>query len=274
MSVLSITWNVSPEIFSIGPLSIRYYGLFFVLGFIFGYYIFQRYFKIEKIPIQEVDRLAVFVFIGAVLGARLGHVLFYEPQYYINNPGEILKIWQGGLASHGGTAGLLIALWFYAKKNKDKYIWILDRMSMPTALAGAFIRLGNLMNSEIYGTETSLPWGFIFVRDGQSIPKHPTQIYEALAYLLVFVVLWVLYNKKKIDTARGIMIGWFMILVFGARFFIEFLKEVQVGFEQDMFINMGQILSIPFIVFGIIMVIQSKKQHQKNSLAFEMFFNH
>ncbi len=262
-SLLSVFWSVSPDIFSIGPVTIRYYGLLFVLGFISGYYLFKRYYKIEGIPLPEVDRLSVFVFIGAVLGARLGHVFFYEPAYYLENPLSIFKVWEGGLASHGGTLGLLIALWFYADRKKSKYVWILDRMSMPTALAGAFIRLGNLMNSEIYGHETSLPWGFVFVKDGQTIPKHPTQIYEALAYLGVFIFLWIVYNKRKENTPRGIMIGWFMVLVFGARFFVEFVKEVQVGFEQDMALNMGQILSIPFVIFGIFMILYSYK-HKDN----------
>ncbi len=256
---LSVVWDVSPEIFSIGPITIRYYGLLFVLGFITGYYIFKRFFKIEGIDINEVDRLSVWVFIGAVVGARLGHVLFYEPRYFFENPLEVFKIWEGGLASHGGTIGLFIALWFYAKQKFPRYVWILDRMSLPTALAGAFIRIGNLMNSEIYGHETSLPWGFVFVRDGQTVAKHPTQIYEALCYLGIFVFLWILYNRKKINTPRGVMIGWFMILVFGARFFIEFVKEVQVGFEEGMIINMGQILSLPFIVVGIVLLFLSRK---------------
>lgn len=259
MNLLYIYWNISPEIFSIGPLTIRFYGLLFVLGFITGYYFFKRYFRIEGLPLEEVDRLSVWVFIGAVLGARLGHVLFYEPAYYLNNPMHIFKVWEGGLASHGGTIGLFITLWFYARKKYPRYLWILDRMSMPTALAGAFIRLGNLMNSEIYGHETSLPWGFVFIRDGQTVPKHPTQIYEALCYVLIFVFLWILYNRKKTKTPRGSMIGWFMILVFGARFFIEFLKEVQVGFEQEMILNMGQILSIPFVILGIVLLAMSPK---------------
>jgi phosphatidylglycerol---prolipoprotein diacylglyceryl transferase len=258
-TILYIYWNASPELFSIGPLTIRYYGLLFVLGFITGYYIFKRIFRIEGIPLDEVDRLSVWVFIGAVAGARLGHVLFYDLAYYIENPADILKIWEGGLASHGGTIGLFITLWFYASKKFPRYLWILDRMGLATALAGAFIRIGNLMNSEIYGHDTSLPWGFIFVQDHQTVPKHPTQIYEALCYLAIFAFLWVFYHRKKAETPRGSMIGWFLILVFGTRFFIEFLKEVQVGFEENMLLNMGQILSIPFVVLGIILLVYSKK---------------
>lgn len=258
-NLLYITWDVSPELFSIGPVTVRYYGLLFVLGFITGYYIFQRFFRIEGIPVEEVDRLSVWVFIGAIVGARLGHIFFYEPTYYLKNPLDMLKVWEGGLASHGGTIGLFIVLWFYSGKKIPRYVWILDRMSLATALAGAFIRLGNLMNSEIYGHETTLPWGFIFVRDGQFVAKHPTQIYEALCYLLIFGFLWILYNRKKTETPRGLMIGWFLILVFGARFLVEFMKEVQVGFEQDMMLNMGQILSIPFVIIGIFFIIASRK---------------
>jgi len=257
--LLYITWDVSPELFSVGPITIRYYGLLFVLGFIVGYYIFKRYYRIEGIPETEVDRFSVWVFVGAILGARLGHILFYEPAYYLENPLDIFKVWEGGLASHGGTIGLFIALWFYSKRKFSRYLWVLDRMSMPTALAGASIRLGNLMNSEIYGHDTLMPWGFIFVRDGQTLPRHPTQIYEALCYIAIFVFLWFLYNRKKAQTPRGLMIGWFMILVFGARFMIEFVKEVQVGFEQDMIINMGQVLSIPFIIAGIVFLLLSRK---------------
>ncbi len=258
-NLLYITWDVSPELFSIGPVTVRYYGLLFVLGFITGYYIFQRFFRIEGIPVEEVDILSVWVFIGAIVGARLGHIFFYEPTYYLKNPLDMLKVWEGGLASHGGTIGLFIVLWFYSGKKIPRYVWILDRMSLATALAGAFIRLGNLMNSEIYGHETTLPWGFIFVRDGQFVAKHPTQIYEALCYLLIFGFLWILYNRKKTETPRGLMIGWFLILVFGARFLVEFMKEVQVGFEQDMMLNMGQILSIPFVIIGIFFIIASRK---------------
>lgn len=258
---LSVIWNVDPEIFSLGPLSIRYYGLFFALGFVFGYHMFKRYFRLENIPVKEIDRLSLYVFLGALLGARLGHVIFYEPEYYLQHPEEIIMVWHGGLASHGGAIGLLIALWFYAKRNTNDYLWILDRISMPTALAGALIRLGNLMNSEIYGIQTSLPWGFIFVRNGETIPKHPTQIYEALCYLLIFLFLWYLYNRRKEQVPRGLMIGWFMVLVFGVRFFIEFIKEVQVPFEQSLPLNMGQFLSIPFVMIGIYLLLTAKKRH-------------
>ncbi len=259
MQLLHITWNVSPEIFSIGPLSIRYYGLLFALGFFVGYLILKRIFNKENIPISELDSILMYVFVGAILGARLGHVFFYEPQYYLKNPIEILQIWQGGLASHGGTIGILIALYIYSKGSFKKYLWSLDKVAIPTALAGAFIRLGNLMNSEIYGTETNLPWGFIFVRNGESIAKHPTQIYEAICYLITFFILLHVNNKRTHKKTNGFLIGLFFILVFGFRFLIEFIKEVQVSFENELLINMGQILSIPLIIIGIVLVFISTK---------------
>jgi phosphatidylglycerol:prolipoprotein diacylglycerol transferase len=259
MQLLQITWNVSPEIFSIGPLTIRYYGLFFALGFMVGYLILKRLFQKEKIPVSELDSILMYVFIGAILGARLGHVFFYEPSYYLNHPGEILQIWQGGLASHGGTIGILISLYIFSKASWKKYMWVLDRVAIPTALAGAFIRLGNLMNSEIYGTETNLPWGFIFVRNNEIVAKHPTQIYEAACYVITFIILLLLYNKRINNKSDGLLIGWFFILVFGFRFLIEFIKEAQVSFENTLLINMGQILSVPLIIIGITMVFMTTK---------------
>lgn len=257
--LLYINWDVSPEIFSIGPLSIRYYGVFFALGFLIGIMMLKRFYKIENQPLQEIDTIVMYVFLGAVLGARLGHVLFYEPGYYFQNPLEIIKIWHGGLASHGGAIGIVIALYIYSRKYKKNLLWLLDRISIPTALAGALIRLGNLMNSEIYGHPTNLPWGFVFVRNGETIPKHPTQIYEACFYVIIFVILLKMYNRVKNKNINGVIFSWFMILIFGVRFFIEFLKEVQVDFERTMLLNMGQILSLPFIFLGIILLLKSKK---------------
>ncbi len=254
-----ITWNVDPEIFSIGPLSVRYYGLFFALAFVLGYYIFTKIFKIEKITVEVLDRLTIYMVVGTVLGARLGHVFFYQPDYYLSNPLEILAIWHGGLASHGAAIGILIALYLFTRKEKKPFIWILDRIVIAVALAGFFIRMGNLMNSEIYGIQTELPWGFIFVRNNEMVPKHPTQIYEALSYLLIFIVLFRIYFSNKKNIKPGINFSLFLILVFTARFLIEFIKEVQVPFEQRMALNMGQILSLPFIIFGVILLYFSLK---------------
>ncbi|MBS3769784.1 MAG: prolipoprotein diacylglyceryl transferase [Bacteroidales bacterium] len=265
MLSLFIRWDVDPELISLenvpilGELSIRYYGLLFAAGFVFGYLIFMRIFKTEGISIEVLDRLTLYMVIGTVLGARLGHVFFYQPDYYLSNPHEILYIWHGGLASHGAAIGILIALYLFVRKEKKPYIWILDRISIAVALAGFFIRMGNLMNSEIYGIETDLPWGFIFLRNNEILPKHPTQIYEALAYLIIFLVLYQLYFKNKGKFRPGLLFSLFMILIFTARFFIEFLKEVQVPFEQGMTLNMGQWLSLPFIILGVVLLYRTMK---------------
>ena len=184
---------------------------------------------------------------------------FCQPEYYLSNPLEILKIWHGGLASHGAAVGILISLYYFSKKNKRPYLWILDRIAIVVALAGFFIRMGNLMNSEIYGIETNLPWGFVFIRDGQIVPKHPTQIYEALSYLLIFVLLYFIYKKKGEGVKQGLLFSLFMILLFSVRFFIEFIKEDQVRFEQGMYLNMGQWLSIPFVLMGLFLLFRSLK---------------
>jgi prolipoprotein diacylglyceryl transferase len=255
-----IHWDINPEIVGFWGLSIRYYGVLFASAFFFGYLIMQKIFKKEGLPVELLDKLTVYVALGTIIGARLGHCLFYDPSYYLSNPIEILKIWRGGLASHGAAIGILIALYYFSKKNKKPYLWILDRIVIVVALAGFFIRMGNLMNSEIYGIPTKLPWGFIFVRNGEVIPKHPTQIYEALSYLLIFFLLYSIYNKKGTNVRQGLIFSIFLILLFSVRFLIEFIKEVQVDFEQTMALNMGQWLSIPFILTGIYLLYRSYKQ--------------
>ncbi|KPK87829.1 MAG: prolipoprotein diacylglyceryl transferase [Bacteroides sp. SM23_62_1] len=247
----AINWNVNPEIFRIGNFAVRWYGLLFASGFLFGYLIFYKFFKKEGLTVEILDKLTIYMALGTVIGARLGHCLFYEPNYYLSNPIEILKIWKGGLASHGAAIGILIALYLFVRKHKKPFIWILDRIVVVVALGGALIRIGNLMNSEIYGVQTSLPWGFVFIRNHEIVPKHPTQIYEALTYFLVFGILFWIYLKTKAQFRDGTLFGWFLILVFGIRFFIEFIKEDQVPFEGGMTLNMGQWLSIPFVLLGI-----------------------
>lgn len=260
MSFLSIVWDVNPVMVELGPLQIRYYGLLFAMGFLIGYFIVKHFFVYEKAPLNEIDKMSMYIILGAVIGARLGHVFFYEPQFYLKDPVQILMIWKGGLASHGGAIGLIVGLWLYSKKSWNKsLLHVMDRIAIPTALAGSFIRLGNLFNSEIYGHETDLPWGFIFVRDGNTVPHHPTQIYESLAYFLIFVFLFVLYKRLKGVINRGLIVGWSLVLIFILRFFVEFIKNVQVDFETNMILNMGQILSIPFIIVGIILIVRSKK---------------
>ncbi|MEZ7884878.1 MAG: prolipoprotein diacylglyceryl transferase [Bacteroidales bacterium] len=263
-SLLSITWGPSPEIFSLGPIHIRYYSILFVSGFIIGYYIFLWFFKREKLPTDILDIL-LYTLLGATLiGARLGHCLFYEPEYYLANPIKILKVWEGGLASHGGAVAILIAIWIFVRKYGEKYKfdywWLFDRIGIATALAGAMIRLGNLMNSEIYGNPTDLPWGFIFTLRGETIPKHPTQLYEALSYLALFFLLMWMYKKYLPVLKRGTLFGIFLTVLFATRFLIEFVKEPQVSFEQGMALNMGQLLSIPFILFGLGLLFYSIKR--------------
>ena len=255
-----ITWEVDPEIFRIGSFAIRWYGLFFALSFLLGYLIFQKFFKKEGVSIEVLDKLVIYMFFGTLIGARLGHCLFYEPDYYLSNPIEIFKIWKGGLASHGAAIGIIVALYLFARNTKKPFFWIIDRIVIVVALAGFFIRMGNLMNSEIYGIQTSLPWGFIFVRNNETVAKHPTQIYEALSYLIIFLALLRIYFNKNGKIYGGYLFGLFLITVFTARFLIEFIKENQVGFEESLPLNMGQFLSIPLIVLGIVMIWQAYKK--------------
>lgn len=261
---LVVNWNVNPEIFSLGALSVRWYGLLFISGFILGWFIFRGFFRREGVPETLLDPLLYTLFIGTVVGARLGHCLFYQPDYYLGSwQGflEIFMLWKGGLASHGGTIALFIAMWWFAKhygrKHDFDFLWILDRLCITVCFAGAFIRLGNLFNSEIYGDVTSLPWGFIFELRGETLPKHPTQLYEALSYTILGIVLILLYKYNLKKMYRGTFIGVFFIVLFGMRFLIEFIKEPQVGFEEGMLLNMGQLLSIPFILLGVGILIYS-----------------
>jgi prolipoprotein diacylglyceryl transferase len=258
-----VIWNVDPEIFHLGHLAIRWYGLLFAIAFVVGYYIFRYFLKHEKLPLERLDQLTLYVALGIIIGARLGHVLFYDPGYYFSHPLKIFAIWEGGLASHGAAIGLLIALYLFKNKYKFNLLWLLDRIAVVVAIGGMFVRLGNLMNSEIYGVQTSLPWGFIFVREGETVPKHPTQIYEALSYLIIFIFLFVSYRKNFLFPTKGLAFGVFLILLFGARFMIEFIKNPQEDFETALPLFMGQILSIPFILAGIILIIfVTRKQKQ------------
>ena len=263
MHLLFVSWDVNPEIFRIGSFAVRWYGLLFASSFLFGYIIMQKIFKNEKLGTEVLDRLTIYMAVGVILGARLGHCLFYEPGYYLSNPLEIIMIWHGGLASHGAAIGILIAIWLFTRKEKKEYTWVIDRIAIVVALSGFFIRTGNLMNSEIYGVETTLPWGFVFLRNGETVPKHPTQIYEGLSYLFIFVLLFTIYWKNKGSHIQGLPISLAMILIFVSRFFIEFLKEDQVGFEAAMKLNMGQWLSIPFILLGIAGLYWSIKRNKR-----------
>lgn len=265
MSDNIIHWNVEPEIFWItDSFPLKYYGLFWITGLILTYYIVQRTYKKEGVPIENWEELTMYIFIGILLGARLGHCFFYEPEYYLSRPLEILLPIQEingsyqftgfqGLASHGGTLGVIIAILYYWYKTKTNLLWVLDRVAIGTGITCAFIRLGNLMNSEIYGKPTDGTWGFVFVRDDM-IPRHPTQLYEAFSYLAIFVLLYLMYRSKKFENRPGIYVGTLLALLFSARFVIEYFKENQVAFEDGMTLNMGQWLSVPFILIGLILV--------------------
>ena len=266
---LAINWSVNPEIFSLGPLSVRWYGLLFISGFILGWYIFKWFFNREDIPETLLDPLLYTLLAGTIIGARLGHCLFYQPDYYLGSwQGfwEIFMPWKGGLASHGGTIALFIAMiWFarkYGRRHDFDFVWILDHLAIAVCFAATFIRLGNLFNSEIYGDVTNLPWGFVFELRGETLPKHPTQLYEALSYFLLGIALFSIYKFKADKVYRGFFIGTFFIGCFGMRFLIEFIKEPQVMFEQNMVLNMGQLLSIPFVLMGIGLLIYSYKKKQ------------
>ena len=266
---LAINWSVNPEIFSLGPLSVRWYGLLFISGFILGWYIFKWFFNREDIPETLLDPLLYTLLAGTIIGARLGHCLFYQPDYYLGSwQGfwEIFMPWKGGLASHGGTIALFVAMiWFarkYGRRHDFDFVWILDHLAIAVCFAATFIRLGNLFNSEIYGDVTNLPWGFVFELRGETLPKHPTQLYEALSYFLLGIALFSIYKFKADKVYRGFFIGTFFIGCFGMRFLIEFIKEPQVMFEQNMVLNMGQLLSIPFILMGIGLLVYSYTKKQ------------
>ncbi len=261
--LLSITWDINPEIFHLGPFSIRWYGLLFALGFLLGYQIVERMFKHDNINIEWLDKLFIYTMIATVVGARLGHVFFYGWDFYSQHPSEILKVWHGGLASHGAAIGIILALWFYSKRvSKKSILWILDYVVIPVALAGAFIRLGNLMNSEIIGMPAQVSWAFIFKRVDM-IPRHPTQLYESVCYFISFVILMLMYWKTDAKKREGLLFGTFLVLIFTARFFIEFIKENQEAFEQGMLLNMGQILSIPFVLLGTYFILKRTVFHKK-----------
>lgn len=273
MLSLFINWDISPEIFNLGGISIRYYGLLFAVAFILGYKVEEKMFKSEGLPMAWLDKLWLYVAIATIVGARLGHCIFYDWAYYSQHPLEMILpvrfspefkfTGYQGLASHGAAIGIIAGLWYYSRKvSKKSIFWILDQAVIPIALAGFFIRTGNLMNSEIVGLPTNMPWGFRFMNSdlpNPELPRHPAQLYEAICYLFSFFVLMYLYWRTNVKKKMGFIFGAFLILIFSARFIIEFVKEVQEPWEAGMALNMGQILSIPFILAGIFMLWYSKK---------------
>lgn len=251
-----IVWDINPDIFVIPILNhpIRWYGVSWALALLLGQQIMFFIYKKEGRSRQEVERLTIYVVIAALVGARLGHVLFYDPVVFSQQPLRILAIWEGGLASHGAGIGILIALYFFARKAKVKYLWICDRLVIVTALTACLIRLGNLMNSEMVGIPTTLPWGFIFTSIDNT-PRHPAQLYEAIYCMLLFFFLLWIWKTKRQDVKQGFLTGWFLIILFSLRFMVEFIKINQVLFEDELPLNMGQLLSIPFVITGIIILL-------------------
>ncbi len=261
LDLLFIHWNPNPEIFTIPGIDreVRWYGLCWALAFACSIFMTNYVYKKEGKNVKEVDTLTWYAILGVIIGARLGHCLFYSPGYYLSNPLEIFKIWEGGLASHGGALGLLIGIILYCRKYKTSLLWLLDRIMLSVAICAAFIRFGNLMNSEMIGKYTDLPFAFIFEAIDLK-PRHPAQLYEGLFSVFLFILFFILYQKKKFFDRPGFTFGLFLTLMFIQRFFNEMLKEVQELWEASLPINMGQILSLPFIIFGLLMMYYANKR--------------
>ena len=281
ISLLSyIVWNPNLEAFHLGPFSIRWYGLLWLIGFALGFFLVKKLYKEQNIKGELFDPLFIYCFFGILIGARLGHCLFYQPQDFLTSWQGIVEMilpihignngtWLGetfgffitgyaGLASHGGTLGLMIALWLYVRKTKLRIWTVLDNIAIATGSMACCIRLGNLMNSEIIGKITDVPWAFIFEKV-DAVPRHPGQLYEAIAYAILFVIMWTLHKKKPEKIGTGWYFGFCLTYIFTFRFFIEYTKEIQEAFEASLPIDMGQILSIPFIILGAYCMIRAKK---------------
>lgn len=269
-----LIWNIDPVLISFAGLSIHWYGALFATAILAGLQVMKWIYQQEKLNIEALDTLLVYAVFGIIIGARLGHCLFYDPEYYLSNPIKILAIWEGGLASHGGGLGVIIATALYAKKHQVNLLWLLDRLAIATALFGFFVRAANFVNSEILGVPSQVSWAIVFQRI-DNIPRHPVQLYEAFSYLLIFVVLIAIYKasnktpspKKKKSTqdnvveTHGRYLGTFLILVFTARFIIEFFKEKQAVYAADFAISTGQMLSLPFFIVGIVLVVRAMRSN-------------
>jgi len=254
-----LVWNINPNIIDIFGIQIRWYGALFAASFLLGSQLMEWIYRNEGRSLKHIDRLFIFLIAGTLIGARLGHCLFYDPQYYWQNPLKILAIWEGGLASHGGAIGVLTGLYLYQRKTAENYLWLLDRLAIPAALAACLIRIGNLFNSEILGIPSSVPWAIIFERV-DTLPRHPAQLYEALSYAVIFVGLLLIYRRTADKLKNGILFSYFLISVFSARFLIEFVKTKQAAYVSDLSISTGQWLSLPFILIGVVLLVLSLKR--------------
>lgn len=250
-------WDFDPVLASFKHISIHWYGAMFALALLSNYIFMHWVYWRELGSTEDVDRLLWYCMGGSVLGARLGHVLFYNPGYYFAEPLKIFAIWEGGLASHGGVFGVLISLYIYQRKASFNYFWILDRAAIAASLSGCLVRIGNFLNSEIAGTATDVPWGVIFKRL-DNVPRHPVQLYEALSYAGIFLFLLYLYKKSSHFDFNGRLCAWFLILIFSTRFILEFYKVSLVSYDTDLWLSTGQMLSIPFILTGAYMLYRAK----------------
>jgi len=271
MFIQAINWNPSPILFELGPIAIRYYSLMFVIAFLLGIFLSKKIYKNDGVSVELVDSLFIYTAIATLLGARLGEVFFYSWDYYQDHILEIILPVKfnpfrftgfRGLASHGAAVGIIFAMYLYQRKviPQKSLLWVLDRVTIPVAVAGFFIRMGNLMNSEIIGKYTRTDFGLIFQRLGDTDPRHPTQIYEAFGYLLVFVILWFIYWKTEKRKQEGYLFGVFMVLLWAVRFIIEFFKEAQIDTRADWGLNTGQLLSIPLILVGFYFIFKSPRK--------------
>ncbi len=247
-------WDIDPNIFQFGALQLRWYGVLFVASFFIALYILQWIYRREGRDPEVLDSFLIYIIVGVVVGARLMHCFAYEPEYYLNNPLEILYVWKGGLASHGGMLGAIAAIWLFAKRHGEDFWWLMSRTAIVGMISAAFVRIGNFFNSEILGLKSDVPWAVIFSRVDSS-PRHPVQLYEAGAYFLILLILLWLYRRSSFGFATKILPGAFLSLLFGARFFIEYFKTEQADYSLSLPITVGQMLSLPLIVIGIGWVI-------------------
>lgn len=259
-----IHWNVAPEIFTVGSFGLRWYSVLFAAAFLWAHSIVRRCFEREKLTLADLDRVLVVSMVGTVIGARLGHCLFYEPEIYLSDPLRILKVWEGGLASHGGTVGIILGYFYLVKKYKKfTFRWILDRCAIGVAAGASLIRLGNFFNSEIIGNPTSLPWAVIFERVDLEA-RHPAQLYESLVYLNLYFLLKALYGRTRFREWPGFIFGLEMVIIYGSRILIEKVKVNQAAFEEGLVLNMGQMLSIPFVIAGLLLIWCGRKFRYKS----------
>ncbi len=254
-----MVWDVNPIIFEIGFLKVRWYGILFATALALGYSLLKKVFVNEGKPEERMDTLLLYFIGGTIIGARLGHTFFYDWAYYSQNPIEIIKIYRGGLASHGAVVGIILASWLFIQFHfRGHFVWLIDRIAIFVPLGGALIRIGNFFNSEIIGHETDVPWAIVFSYI-DNVPRHPAQLYEAIAYLLIFGIMLYLYKKTKASTRPLELTGWFFSLIFGFRIFVEFFKEKQSdAINANDLLSMGQWLSIPIVALGIGFIVYSR----------------